>query len=536
MAELIIKYQKLEYNSEQSGIISIGRDPNNSIVFTDDRVSAHHCEIKWDTHKGAMVRDMGSINGTKILRENNRILVGKRPYLMDREDVRKPISEFIPLKSGDKIRLYSEGILEIEYSIEATRQEVVCDDNSKIHKDSEENTKKYEKVFNDGIEKPAEERKVREESERETAVDKKEEESKEKETNSNADFMEKNQEGEKVICLSATVMENDPEDGEDAWDGILFEKLHESYFLKPLYTNGATALYIATPRAWDKAEEKIVIKILTLDKTANGETAELLFEREKKIAPQLNHPNIIKTYESGTCGNQHYIKMEYCEHNNLADYKKVNDIKFMDEKSAIRIVVQMLRGLHYFHNIKVEYDDKYRRTLKGGAQKLVHRDIKPKNVLVRSIKSNGEIDIVISDFGLAKDTTIGGSSGITSNRKEVRATLEFAPCEQIQYPALVNSGVDIWSTFAVLFWLLTDETPRDMSGCRFDRIEDQMQLNNVKKYFREHEVRKIRDIRADVSDKLATIIDEILSTDQNIKEYSSSEELKLIQKMESMLW
>ena len=144
--------------------------------------------------------------------------------------------------------------------------------------------------------------------------------------------------------------------------------------------------------------------------------------------------------------------------------------------------------------------------------------------------SNYNPEIVICDFGIAKDTTMGGSSGITNNDSDPRATYQFAPCEQVEFPAEVNQGVDIWSTFAVLFWLLTDDLPRDMSG-----FNNQQSLEGIKEYIKNHPARKIRSLRSDVSTELAELVDSILSRDQHIQEYSNEEELALINKLESML-
>ena len=485
MAKFTIRNSNNSYSCEKGGVISIGRALGNTIVFPDLSVSARHCEIVWDPARGAQIRDMGSLNATVIIRGGEKILVGQRKNIVANEVVEDMASVFIPLLNGDKIRLCKDQVLEVEYVIEGTRVESL---------------KHLKQVC------------------KEKAID-----------------QEPLQEmtDESTIHLAATVKEEEP--------GIMYEEelidlFEKLYSLQMLYTNGSTAVYKASPRNWTSEAEPIAIKILTLNDYACDQTAELLFEREAKIAPQLIHPNIIRTYKTGIRGKQRYIMMEYCAENNLADYKKDKGIRFMNEKDAIKIILQVLDGLYYFHHIaKVEYDDIFRRALKDNAKKLVHRDIKPKNILIRSIKDNGDLEVVISDFGLAKDSAMGGSSGITSSKDEIRATLEFAPSDQVQNPAMVNTGVDIWSTFALLFWLLTDETPRDMTGCEFDQIENKRQLRNVKDYFRNTPIRKIRTLRKNIFEELADMIDDILSYDQEAKEYSADEEQELIFRLENML-
>lgn len=566
MAKFVLKYREFEYKAEETDTIRIGRSPESNIQLEDMRVSENHCEIMWNPDIGARIRDLGSTNGTIILRNKKRILVGRRPDSVKREDANTVISDAVPLLSGDKVRLYSDCIMDVEYFINATQREMESffnvADSEEIHKAGD--AQKAKEIVNPKDDyKSDEPYKAEENSESRNAYDTKEvltfehiptfeqdcnAEEDGKRTKETQEYNEDHKEivpprvsnegsVSVVVKLDATVKENIADDFETEWATPLFSQLKERYRLERLHFSRFTELWKATPQKWGSEEETCVIKILTLDKNANSETAELLFEREKKIAPQLNHPNIVKTFRVGRSGNQHYIVMEYCKHNNLADFLKEKSLQNMSEKMAIRIIIQMLKGLNYYHNppFIIEYDDKYRRTLKDGARKLVHRDIKPMNVLVRSVDSTGNPEIVICDFGLAKDTSMGGSSGITSDRNEVRATLAFAPCDQVQNPALVNTGVDIWSTFAVLFWLLTGETPRDMSGCLFDQIEDYRQLANVKEYFKHTHVRKIHSIRSDVSPELAKIVDDVLSTDQDIHEYSNEEEISLINKLESML-
>ena len=525
MAYLVLKYMEKEYDSEESEVITIGRGLDNRIRFDDLRVSERHCEITWNPDVGATIKDFGSTNGTYIQRDNNWFLVGRRLDSVNREHAKDFISKPFPLISGDKIRLHSECLIDVEYTINSTQKEngfIV--DGADLEREG----------------KTKEAYKIREAHKAEDVcrvVELSPEERGETKIPAPTKDINATEDG-KVI----ETMREDSFDGYVSQDGdALSQQFRQNYNMERLCFNGSTVLWKATPSTWSNNAKRVVIKILTLDKDAFRDSeqlvnAELLFEREKTIARQLDHPNIIKTYEVGKFGNQLYIIMEYCKHDNLADFVTDKKLQIMPEKMAIRIIIQMLKGLNYYHNLPnpIEYDDVYRRSHKSSEPKLVHRDIKPANVLVRSIDSDGNPEIVISDFGIAKDTSMGGSTGITT-ASTVRATLEFAPCEQIQTPALVNQGVDIWSTFAVLFWLLTGETPRDMRGCQFNRIKDSRQLERVKKYFRDNPVRKIRSFRKDVSGDLAELIDGILCEDQSVHEYSNEEELALIDKLEKML-
>lgn len=524
MSKFVLKCHELEYKVEESEVIRIGRSPENSIILDDIRVSAHHCEICWEPDHGATIKDLGSANGTIIFRNDEKILVGRRPDGVNRDGAKLFVSEEVPLFPGDRIRLYSEGIIEVDYSINLTQKEMKSGfDNFK----SENNCKAKETCKSKKVHKVKENGKVEETHEAEENINF-------QQAASTKEFDTKA--AKKMSRLEATEKEKSFDDIEVEWGSSLISQLKKRYRMERLYVNRFTELWKATPLNWNEKAETIVVKILTMDESVGSVEAELLFEREKNIATQLSHPNIIKTYKSGRAGNQHYIMMEYCKYNNLADFVKDYKLTKMTEKMAVKIIVQMLRALNYYHYLplSIQYNDKYQKATQN-CVKLVHRDIKPENVLVRSVDENNYPEIVISDFGLAKDTLIGGQSGITTNKNTIRATLSFAPCDQIQNSIEVNTGVDIWSTFAVLFWLLTGETPRDMTNCNLDCIENYRQLANVKEYFKQNHVRKIRSLRNDITEDLADLIDSVLSTDQNIYEYSSEEELELINKLESML-
>ena len=508
----MLKNQKLRYEVEKSEVITIGRNPKSIIKLNDARVSENHCEITWNPNSGATIKDLGSTNGTYIRRNKELILVGRRPDGVPRERAGEYTSLDVPLYSGDCIRLYSECFIDVEYFIYSTQKEMT--------------SKKYV-IRSKEVRKAEEERKE---------VNKVEEY---KETKN----VEKGRKEilaptKKRIKLIAEVKKNPLEDYRIQDGGCLVEQFSQDFNMCPLLfpekgKEDSTTLWIAKPFTDKYTTETIVIKILNLNKSVAKENDRFLFEREKKITPQLDHPNIIKTYKVGKSGNEHYIMMEYCEEGNLAEFVLKNHLrKIMTEKMAIRIIIQVLKGLNYYHNLPfpIEYVDEYLKLSKNSDRKLVHRDIKPANILVRSYDSNYNPEIVICDFGIAKDTTMGGSSGITNNDSDPRATYQFAPCEQVEFPAEVNQGVDIWSTFAVLFWLLTDDLPRDMSG-----FNNQQSLEGIKEYIKNHPARKIRSLRSDVSTELAELVDSILSRDQNIQDYSNEEELALSNKLTRMI-
>ena len=130
--------------------------------------------------------------------------------------------------------------------------------------------------------------------------------------------------------------------------------------LKPLGEGGMGVVYQVRHKKLGRIS---ALKIL-LSKVAVSAEARNKFLREIKIAASLEHPNIVKFYDSGAIGSVFYIEMEYCDNGNLNDYMNSSG-RLLSEKETIPIFLQVLSGLSYAHT-------------KG----FVHRDLKPQNILL----------------------------------------------------------------------------------------------------------------------------------------------------------
>ncbi len=122
-----------------------------------------------------------------------------------------------------------------------------------------------------------------------------------------------------------------------------------------------------------KLDRKVALKILPSE-FAEDKDRMSRFVREAKSASALNHPNIITIHEIGESDGTHFIAMEFIDGMTLSDYAKANPLNI---KAAIEIAIQIASALDEAH-----------------AAGIVHRDIKPDNVMVRS---NGLVKIL--DFG-----------------------------------------------------------------------------------------------------------------------------------------
>ena len=189
-----------------------------------------------------------------------------------------------------------------------------------------------------------------------------------------------------------------------------------------------------------KLKRRVALKFLPLELTKDPE-AKQRFEREAQAAAALNHPNIVTVYEIGEHEGQVFIAMEYVEGKTLKELITVGTRHAVPLPTAphplpitqvIEIASQLASGLAAAH-----------------AKGIVHRDIKPQNIL---IDKNNHVKIL--DFGLAK---LKGLSSLTKVSSTL-GTVHYMSPEQTMGQD-VDHRTDIWSIGVVLYEMLTGQLP-----------------------------------------------------------------------------
>ncbi len=177
-----------------------------------------------------------------------------------------------------------------------------------------------------------------------------------------------------------------------------------------------------------KLERTVALKFL-LPQTIGSEEERQRFIREARAAASLSHPNICTVYEIDEAGGHTFIAMEYVEGETLKDKIETGPLRL---KEAVEIAAQIADGLQEAHH-------------KG----IIHRDVKPANVMVTS---KGQAKIM--DFGIAKSTdkTVLTKTGMTLG------TVAYMSPEQIGGEG-VDGRSDIWSAGAVLYEMITGLRP-----------------------------------------------------------------------------
>ncbi len=175
------------------------------------------------------------------------------------------------------------------------------------------------------------------------------------------------------------------------------------------------------------------VKVLKQQSTSDEWTAR--FQREVQSASQLGHPNTITIYDYGVGpGGEFWYAMEYLEGLSLADL--VERYGPLPPSRAAWILRQVCSSLWEAH-----------------AHGLVHRDIKPQNIMLCDI--HGERDVVkVLDFGLVKQMSDEQTRDLTSTLRILGTPLYMSP-ERIRHPGDADARADIYALGAVAYHLLT---------------------------------------------------------------------------------
>jgi serine/threonine protein kinase len=216
-------------------------------------------------------------------------------------------------------------------------------------------------------------------------------------------------------------------------------KVSHYRILEKLGAGGMGEVYLAEDM---KLGRKVAIKILSEEYTTNKDRLHR-FEQEAAAASNLNHPNILTIHEVGSDDGRHYIATEYIDGVTLR--RKAAEAP-LEIKEILEIAIQIASALEEAH-----------------AAGIVHRDIKPDNVMVRR---NGYVKVL--DFGLAKLTETVDRSALDPDAATrvmvhtdagvVMGTSHYMSPEQARGKP-VDARSDIWSLGVVIYELVAGRTP-----------------------------------------------------------------------------
>ncbi len=181
-------------------------------------------------------------------------------------------------------------------------------------------------------------------------------------------------------------------------------------------------------------DRMVAIKVLPRKFSSNPQFIER-FYAEGRAAAQLNHPNIVQAYDVGKAGDYHYFVMEYVEGRTVFD--DIVKHKRFAEAEAIDIAIQTAEALMHAHE-----------------RGLIHRDVKPKNIMISS-----EGIAKLADMGLAR--AISDKEMAEAEQGKAFGTPYYISPEQIRGEIKIGPPADIYSLGATLYHMVTGNVPFD---------------------------------------------------------------------------
>jgi serine/threonine-protein kinase len=193
-----------------------------------------------------------------------------------------------------------------------------------------------------------------------------------------------------------------------------------------LGSGGMSTVYLAKDSTLDR---DVAVKVMHREMSEQPDQLER-FRQEARAVAKLSHPNVVAVIDAGEDGGHPYIVFEYVEGETLK--QRIARVGALDTQEALAYAIEIARGLTVAH-----------------ARNMVHRDIKPQNVLI-----DAEGRAKLTDFGISRQLE---QDGMTATGRVLGTTDYVAPEQAMGHP--VDPRSDIYSLGVVLFEMLVGQVP-----------------------------------------------------------------------------
>ncbi len=246
--------------------------------------------------------------------------------------------------------------------------------------------------------------------------------------------------------------------------------------LDRLGKGGMGQVYKAKHRRMDRI---VAIKVLPTVATKSADSVQR-FQREVRAAAKLSHPNIVTAYDADEAQGVHFLVMEYVNGMDLAALVRQHGA--LAVSAAVDYVLQAARGLEYAH-----------------AHGVIHRDIKPHNLLVDRQQNVKVLDMGLARIEEAIETDVAADEGLTQIG-QVMGTLDYMAPEQALDTRQADARADVYSLGCTLYYLLNGRPPY-----RGDTVAKKIVAH------REQPIPSLRKLRPDVPEALDAVFQKMLA-------------------------
>lgn len=254
--------------------------------------------------------------------------------------------------------------------------------------------------------------------------------------------------------------------------------------LKKLGQGGMGTVYLARQVSLDR---QVALKTLSPEFAKKPDLVER-FLRECRAMARLSHPNIVQVYAAESKSGLNFVAIEYIDGRSMQDW--MDDQKKLSVGDALNVVLTCADALEHAH-----------------ALKMIHRDVKPDNILVTS---KGVVKV--ADFGLAK--AIDEDVSMTQSGTGLGTPLYMAP-EQARSAKHVDQRTDVYALGCTLYYFLTGALPfKGNSSLELILEKEKGQFPSV------------RSVNPAVSERLELIVDKMMAKDADHRYASCAEVTK----------
>jgi eukaryotic-like serine/threonine-protein kinase len=270
---------------------------------------------------------------------------------------------------------------------------------------------------------------------------------------------------------------------------LLGTTLNRRYRLEArIGSGGMSTVYRATD---ETLQRQVAIKLMNREVSTDSDQLER-FRREARAVAQLSHPHIVGVIDAGEDEGRPYIVFEYVEGETLKE--RIRRTGRLPIAEAVAYAIEIARALGAAHS-----------------RHIVHRDVKPQNVLI-----DEEGSAKVTDFGIARTLD---EEGLTADGRVLGTTDYVSPEQALGQP--VTGQSDLYSLGVVLYEMLTGEVP----------FKGENQISVAMKHVRE-ELPDVQVKRPEVSAALAAVVDTATAKHQ---EDRYADDAELIADLEDVL-